>query len=97
MILSVGFSLALGAAAIPRQRASPSRSWPFRIAAVLVAIALVFIAARLFWQPCDEEDAFSAQVALFQASTGFEGTDEYTLIGADNSLVQQALPPLRLS
>jgi len=63
---------------------------------LVVAVALVFTAARLFWQPCDDEDAVSAQVALFRAGTGFEGTDEYTPIGADNSLVQQALTPLRL-
>jgi len=97
MILSVGFALTLGAAAVPHQDVSASRSVRSRIAIVLVvAVALVFTAARLFWQPCDDEDAVSAQVALFRAGTGFEGTDEYTPIGADNSLVQQALTPLRL-
>jgi hypothetical protein len=95
--LSVGLALALGAAAVPRQNVPSSRSTRFRIGlALVVAAALVITAARFFWQPCDEEDAVSAQVVLFQAGTGFEGTDEYTPSGADNSLVQQSLPPLRL-
>ncbi len=97
LILSVGLALALGAAAVPRQNVPLSRSARFRIGlALVVAAALVITAARFFWQPCDEEDAVSAQVVLFQAGTGFEGTDEYTPSGADNSLVQQSLPPLRL-
>jgi hypothetical protein len=97
LILSMGFGLTLGAAAIPRQETSASRSVRLRIAtALLVAVALIFTAARFFWQPCDDEDAVSAQVALFNAGTGFEGTDEYTPIGADNSLIQHALPQVRL-
>ncbi len=71
----------------------------FRIhaAAILIAaIVAVTLGTRLFWQPCDEEDAISAQVTVFQAGTGFEGTDEYTPIDADNSLIQQRLPQIRV-
>ena len=61
-------------------------------AILLAAIAAASLGTHFFWQPCDEEDAVSAQVAVFKAGTGFEGTDEYTPIGADNSLIQQGLP-----
>jgi hypothetical protein len=66
-------------------------------AAVMVTVAAIVAAAsHLFFQPCDDEDAVSAQVAAFQLGNGVEGTDEYTPAGADNSAVQQGLPFLRL-
>jgi hypothetical protein len=97
LILSIAFALSLGAAAIIR---SPPLSEPkFRvhgIAILIAAIAAVSLGSWLFWQPCDEEDAVSAQVAVFQAGTGIEGTDEYTPIAADNSIIQQGLPQIRV-
>lgn len=97
LMLSIAFALSFGAAVIkrPSQHTEPN----FRIhsvAILLAAITAVSLGTHIFWQPCDEEDAVSAQVAVFQANTGFEGTDEYTPIGADNSLIQQGLPKLRL-
>ena len=66
-------------------------------AAVLaVVVALTAVAARYYWQPCDDEDAVSAQVRTFQDGAGFEGTDEYTPRNADNSAIQQGLPAVRL-
>jgi hypothetical protein len=50
----------------------------------------------LFFQPCDDEDAVSPQVAAFRLGQGVEGTDEYTPIGADNASIQQHLPLVRL-
>jgi hypothetical protein len=97
LILNIAFALSLGAAVTRR-----STRWAepdFRIHAIallLAAIAAVSLGSYLFWQPCDEEDAVSAQVAVFKAGAGFEGTDEYTPIGANNSLIQQGLPKLRL-
>jgi hypothetical protein len=67
-----------------------------------VAIPLAFacllagVAAKVYWQPCDDEDAVSAQLATFLAGDGFEGTDEYTPRGADNGAVQRGLPPVRV-
>lgn len=60
-----------------------------------LAGAMAILSSVFFWQPCDDEDNIAAQIATFHA-TGFEGTDEYTPQGADNSAIQQALPPLRL-
>lgn len=60
----------------------------------LAAIMAIF-ASAFFWQPCDDEDNVTAQIAACH-NTGFEGTDEYTPLGADNSQIQQALPPVRL-
>ena len=51
---------------------------------------------RLFFQPCDEEDAVAAQVAGFRQGGGSEGTDEYTPLGADNASIQQHLPLVRV-
>ena len=65
------------------------------VAGVLIA-AMAVAGGLLFFQPCDDEDAVTAQVALFQLGSGVEGTDEYTPIGADNSSVQQHLPLVRV-
>ena len=97
LVLSIVFALSLGAAATMRSTRPAEAKFRFHAAAILIAaIAAVSLGTRLFWQPCDEEDVVSAQVAVFQAGTGFEGTDEYTPIGADNSLIQQNLPQIRV-
>ncbi|MGA8110746.1 MAG: 6-pyruvoyl-tetrahydropterin synthase-related protein [Acidobacteriaceae bacterium] len=62
---------------------------------LLLACGLSVWASRALWQPCDEEDNVAAQIATFK-SKGFEGTDEYTPAPADNSLIQQGLPPVRI-
>jgi hypothetical protein len=59
-------------------------------------ITLAIGGALLFFQPCDDEDAVSAQVAGFRSGQGIQGTDEYTPLGADNAAVQQHLPLVRL-
>jgi len=62
---------------------------------LLLAGGMAVMASALFWQSCDEEDNVDAQVATFHAR-GFEGTDEYTPLGADNGEMQQGLPAVRL-
>jgi hypothetical protein len=62
---------------------------------LLIAGGMAVLSSALFWQPCDEEDNVGAQVATFHA-TGFEGSDEYTPLGAENSEIQQGLPAVRL-
>jgi hypothetical protein len=100
LVLSLVFAATIGLAATPREpsdRRSFTRSLPFHAAILLLAVlAIIPKAAKLFWQYCDDEDAVSAQVELFQSGSGYEGTDEYAPLGADNSLVQQALPRIRL-
>ena len=97
LVLSIAFALSIGAAAATRSTRPAEPKFRFHAASILiVAIAAVSLGSWLFWQPCDEEDAVSAQVSVFQAGTGFEGTDEYTPLGVDNSLIQRRLPELRL-
>jgi hypothetical protein len=97
LVLSIAFALSLGAALATRATRPTESNFRLHAAAILIAaLAAVSLGTHFFWQPCDEEDAVSAQVAVFEAGTGFEGTDEYTPLGADNSLIQQGLPMLRL-
>jgi hypothetical protein len=96
LLLSVVFSISLGAAATRSSPQAEPNLGMHIVALVIAAISAVSLGTWLFWQPCDEEDVVSAQVAVFQAGTGFEGTDEYTPLGADNSLIQRGLPKLRL-
>ncbi len=97
LLLSIAFALSIGAAVITRSTQPEEPKFRFHAASILiVAVTAVSLGCWLFWQPCDEEDVVSAQVSVFQAGTGYEGTDEYTPIGADNSLIQQGLPQIRL-
>jgi uncharacterized membrane protein len=90
LILAALAGLALRGEAITR------RYILLRTTAVLViAFLLSGLAWISFWQPCDEEDNVTAQIASFH-DKGFEGTDEYTAIPADNGDIQRGLPPVRI-
>jgi hypothetical protein len=93
LVLSVAFAVALGVA-ISQTAKRPTR--PKVAAGILLAFAAALSGSWLFWQPCDEEDVVSAQLTVFQSGGGFQGTDEYTPIGADNSEVPPGLPQVRL-
>jgi 6-pyruvoyl-tetrahydropterin synthase related domain len=66
----------------------------------LVSFAMILVLAIgggwMFFQPCDDEDAVSPQVAAFRLGEGTQGTDEYTPVGADNTSIQQGLPLVRM-
>ncbi|AXC09744.1 hypothetical protein ACPOL_0363 [Acidisarcina polymorpha] len=97
LVLSIPFALSLGAAALPPNRNQlKSRFVLQKILTLVAAIALVSTSTWLFWQRCDEEDVVSAQLTLWPGGSGFEGTDEYTPLGVDNSIIQQSLPPIRI-
>ena len=70
------------------------RSW--RIASLLVCSAVFLVgtgaAAFSFFQVCDDEDAVASMLSVDHAGAGFEGTDEYAPLGADNSLTPMNLP-----
>jgi 6-pyruvoyl-tetrahydropterin synthase-like protein len=75
------------------------RGW--RIA-VLVVCSAVFLtatgaAAFSFFQGCDEEDAVSGMLSVYREGAGFDGSDEYAPLGADNGKVAVGLPAACLS
>jgi hypothetical protein len=45
-----------------------------------------------FFQACDTEDAVQGMLNDYTQGNGFEGTDEYAPLGADNSMVATSLP-----
>lgn len=81
---------------LARIRSHPRLPAAMAIFAALTVAALAAAGPRLFFQPCDEEDAVGAQVATFQSGQGVAGSDEYVPTGADNLLIQQGLPAIRL-
>ncbi len=95
LVLSVAFAVAIGMAAAPHTLPT-GKSHAARAILLAAAVASVSVGTWLFWQPCDDEDAVSAQLTLFHSGDGFEGTDEYTALGTDNSEIQQSLPPVRV-
>ncbi len=83
MVLGLVFAALAGIAI--RSEQTTRRSIAVR-GVVMLALAggMAILSSVLFWQPCDDEDNVAAQIATFH-STGFEGTDEYTLKGVDES------------
>jgi hypothetical protein len=69
--------------------------WQAFVAGIVIAVMAIG-GGILFFQPCDEEDAVTPQIAAFQSGSGVEGTDEYTPVGVDNAAVQQHLPLVRV-
>ena len=61
-------------------------------AALVYFVFATFFAAYGFFQICDSEDTPRGMLAAYRAGQGFEGTDEYAPVGADNSLVAMNLP-----
>ncbi len=75
------------------------RGWRAAVLAVCGAVFLVATgaAAFSFFQDCDEEDAVAGMLNVDRAGTGFEGSDEYAPVGADNALIAVGLPAACLS
>jgi hypothetical protein len=97
LVLSIVLAITLGFAIRTPTGNQLKKTFAFQIALTLAAaIAMAAIAANIFYQPCDDEDAVAAQLTLFHSESGFEGTDEYTALGTDNSLIQKGLPQIRV-
>jgi hypothetical protein len=89
MVLGIPFAIFL--AAVTPLGSRRSRGWP-AIGWTAVLLISTGVATHIFFQFCDEEDEVSNQVAVFQAGTGVEGTDEYAAADSDNSLIASGLP-----
>ncbi len=89
MALSVAGCTLAGMAAVRQTR------WRVAVAGIMIG-AMAIGGGLLFFQPCDDEDAVTAQLAGFRQGNGIEGTDEYTPTGVDNAAVQQHLPLVRV-
>jgi len=89
VVLEAPMAIFLAAAVWPTTRTR-------RIAVVLVCSAcflgLTFLAARCWFQACDDEDAVAPMLAAYRGGSGFIGTDEYEPKGADNALMASELP-----
>lgn len=89
VIAGLGISSVLTRAKLPARTQS--------IAGVLACSALVLCCYHIFRQGCDPEDTTRARFAAFTVEDGFEPTDEYTPVGADNDTLAQADPPYWLA
>jgi len=89
MVLDLPLAIFLAAATPLGSRRA--RIWSFLCWTAVLLIS-AGVANRVFFQPCDDEDAISNQLSIFHAETGVDGTDEYAAIGSDNSLIASGLP-----
>ena len=86
-ILSVAMVLLLAfAVRAPRRRNIPIA------AAILLPIALIPAAYRLFHQACEPDDTIPSRLQLFNSGAGSEPTDEYTPQTADNDVLHPGVP-----
>jgi hypothetical protein len=89
LVAGLAASLLLALAVPPAWRLRP-----VALGLLLWSLGSSVWAEHQFRQVCDEEDNVEAQLQIVDA--GFEGTDEYTSLAADNGEIQQGLPPVRL-
>ncbi|HEX4067642.1 MAG TPA: 6-pyruvoyl-tetrahydropterin synthase-related protein [Acidobacteriaceae bacterium] len=98
LVLGMTFAVLAGMASDLMASFSASTRASIAVRAVLILLLACGISA---WaslslrQHCDAEDNVAAQVATFHYG-GFEGTDEYTPRGVNNSLIQRGLPLVRV-
>jgi hypothetical protein len=92
------WSIALGVAgcALAGMAVVGETKWWRAFVAGIVIAAMAISGGIIFFQPCDDEDAVTPQMAAFQEGSGVEGTDEYTPVGVDNAAIQQHLPLVRV-
>ena len=74
-----------------------SRGLWLGIFAVLVLPCILWPSAKVFNQPCDEEDNVAARLAVFRTHMGTDPTDEYTPTNADNEALAHVNPPYWLT
>jgi len=74
---------------LKRQRA-------IRFVAGIAIVASIWACSRHFFTICDVDDTAEGQLRMFHDGSGVEGTDEYTLKGADNSAILQDIPQVRV-
>jgi hypothetical protein len=75
--------------------AASARRWRRSAVATVCAalfLAATFFAGRSFFQVCDDEDAVSGMVSAYRSGQGFAGVNEYSPVGADDSLLVSGLP-----
>lgn len=92
VVLEAPMAIFFAAAVWPQARA---RRW--QRATVVAICALFFLAAarfagQSFFQTCNDDDAVSAMIATYHSGDGFEGANEYSPPGTDDSLLATALP-----
>ncbi len=89
LALQQAIAAALLALAAPRLA---SFRWTASAASLALLAVTVSVANHFYRQGCDEEDAPGAHITLFERGGGVIPTDEYTVVDADNDLLQQDNP-----
>jgi hypothetical protein len=89
MVVEAPLGIFLAAASVCRRR------WTrviVRGAWAVIFLGTTLLSGLVFYQVCDEDDSIGGQIASINSGAGVEGTDEYTPIGGDNTLVATSLP-----
>ena len=91
VVLEAPMALLVATALWPAKKAL-WRAWALGLLCAVYSLAATAWAGHAFYQVCDEQDNVAAMVGVFRGGTGFQGTDEYTPAGADNTLARTGLP-----
>jgi hypothetical protein len=91
VVLEAPVAVFFAAALWPRAQKFWQRS-AISLLCVAFFLAATAFAARDFFQTCDEQDAVSGMVNVFQRGAGFLGSDEYAPPGSDNTIIATGLP-----
>ena len=85
-------ALFVAAAVWPGEKARRWQRWALSALCAVCFVAATAYAAHSFYQLCDDQDNVAAMASSFQTGAGFQGTDEYAPLGADQTLLASSLP-----
>ncbi|MGA3263949.1 MAG: 6-pyruvoyl-tetrahydropterin synthase-related protein [Terracidiphilus sp.] len=92
VVLEAPMAIFFASAVWPSQTARRWRRFAVAAVCAVVFLGASAVAVNLFFQVCDDEDNVLAMASVYRAGTGFQGTGEYSPIGADNSMIAVGLP-----
>ena len=92
VVVEAPMAIFFASAVWPANSARPWRRFAVLGACIAVFAAMTTVAARSFFQPCDDEDAVPGMLNTYSSGQGVPGTDEYAAVDADDAQIATGLP-----
>lgn len=92
VVVEAPMAIFVAAAVWPRESARRWRSMTVAGVCAVIFLAATAHAGISYFEVCDEEDNVPAMVSVYRSGGGFDGSDEYAPLGADESSPATGLP-----
>ena len=92
VVVEAPMAIFFASAVWPANSGRPWRRFAVLGACIAIFAAMTTVAARSFFQPCDDEDAVPGMLNTYRSGHGVPGTDEYAAMDADDAQIATGLP-----